>query len=215
MRTSYGMLKQIAKLGLIFMMGASMSACSKSWKEEVQLHDGSKIIVERSQTRGGRHEIGQEIPVNSHKISFTLPGAHEAIIWETTIGMDNNDSSLKPLALDVVKGVPYLVTIPLICHNYNKWGRPNPPYVFLKYDGKAWQRIPLEKFPAEIKGANLVNRIQAQEHQLAAHTGVVTADEIKKFNGTLRPEVMYQQVFVRDEIKSAAEAPVLGCDKFE
>lgn len=211
---SNGLLRICKTIGLLLALGVSMSACSKtmSWKEEVQLHDGGKIIVERSQTRGGRHEIGQEVPINSHKISFTLTGAQEAITWETTIGMDNSDSSLKPLALDVVKGVPYMVTIPLICHNYNKWGRPNPPYVFLKYDGKAWQRIPLEEFPKEIKTANLVNRIQAQEHQLASHTGVVTADEIKKFNGKLRPEVMYQQVFVREKIK---DAPELGCPEFE
>jgi len=222
MYTSMQILKQLSKLSFQLMMGVSIGAYAgwfgfggASWKEEAQLHDGRKIIVERSQTRGGRHEIGQEVPIHSLKISFTLPGTHKAITWETTIGMNDSDSSLKPLALDVVKGVPYLVTVPLICHNYNKWGRPNPPYVFLKYDGEAWQRIPLEEFPTEIKAANLVNRIQAQEHQLASHTGVVTADEIKKFNGTFKRNVMYQQIFVREKIKSAAEAPVLDCPKFE
>lgn len=215
MSTNNEILKRITKLVFLLMMGVSMSACSKSWQEEVQLHDGGKIIVERSQTRGGWHEVGQEVPINSHKISFTLPGAHEAITWETTIGMDNSDSSLKPLALNVVKGVPYLVTIPLICHNYNKWGRPNPPYVFFKYDGKAWQRIPLEEFPTEIKVANLVNRIQAQEHQLASHSGVVTADEVKKFNGTFQRDAMFEQVFVREKIKSAGDAAELDCNEFE
>jgi hypothetical protein len=215
MRTNNGTMKQFAKLGLLLMMGVSMSACSKSWKEEVLLHDGSKLIVERSQTRGGRHEVGQSSPVKEHKISFTLPGTNEAITWETTIGMDSSDSSLKPLALDVVKGIPYLVTIPLICHNYNKWGRPNPPYVFLKYDGTAWQRIPLEEFPVEIKVANLVNEFGEEEHQLVSHVGVVTADEVKKFNGTFQHDAMYQLVFVREQIKSAGDAPVLGCNKFE
>ena len=62
------------------------------------------------------------------------------------------------------------------CHAYNKWGRPNPPYGFFKYDGKAWQRIPLEEFPAEIKEANMVNSTQKHEHQLDAHSGVVTAE---------------------------------------
>src|SRR5450759_1785512 len=101
------MINQLTRLGWFFMLCVSMSADAglfgfggTSWKEEVLLHDGSKIMVERSQTRGGQHEIGQEVPVNSHKISFSLPGAHEAIMWETTIGMDNSDSSLKPLALD-------------------------------------------------------------------------------------------------------------------
>jgi hypothetical protein len=222
MNIDNGMMKQLVKLGLMLMIGVSMSAYAElfgfggtSWKEEALLHDGRKIIVERSQTRGGRHEIGQEVPINSLKISFTLPESHKAITWDTTIGMNDSDSSLKPLALDVVKGVPYLVTVPLICHNYNKWGRPNPPYVYLKYDGKGWQRIPLEEFPTEIKAANLVNRIQAQEHQLASHTGVVTADEIKQFNGTFKRNVLYQQIFVREKIKNAAEAPVLDCPEFE
>jgi hypothetical protein len=206
---------------LISTLGVSMNADAglfgfggASWKEEVLLHDGSKLIVTRSQTRGGRHEIGQEVPINSHKISFTLPGAPETITWETTIGL-KSDPSLKPLAVDVVKGVPYLVTITLGCHSYNKWGRPNPPYVFFKYDGKAWQRILLEEFPAEIKEANVVNGIQKHEHQLDAHSGVVTADEIKKINGKLGPSAIFQQVFVREEIKNSDNAPELGCSKFE
>ena len=207
---------------LVWILGVSMNADAglfgfggTSWKEEVLLHDGSKLIVKRSQTRGGRHEIGQEVPINSHKISFTLPGAHEAITWETTIGLGANDSSLGLLALDVVKGVPYIVTSTYGCHAYNKWGRPNPPYVFFKYDGKAWQRISLEEFPAEIKEANVVNGIQAHEHQLDAHSGVVTADEIKKINGKLGPSAIYQQVFVREEIMNSDNAPELGCSKFE
>ncbi len=50
---------------------AEMSACAMvgalpfggdSWKEEVLLHDGSKIVVERMVKRGGRHEVGQKPP---------------------------------------------------------------------------------------------------------------------------------------------------------
>jgi hypothetical protein len=87
--------------------------------------------------------------------------------------------------------------------------------VFFKFTNKEWQRIPLEEFPAEIKEANLVNRYQGQASQLAAHVGVVTAEEVKKLNGTLQHEVMYQQIFVREKIKSVAEAPDLGCNEFE
>jgi hypothetical protein len=215
-------LKPMLKLGLLLMMGVSMSAGAglfgfggTSWKEEVLLHDGSKLIVERSQTRGGRHEIGQEVPINSHKISFTLPGTRKAITWEVTIGLDASDASLGLLALDVVKGVPYIVTSTFGCHAYNKWGRPNPPYVFFKYDGKAWQRIPLAEFPTEIKEANVVEGTQEHERRLDTHTGVVTADEIKKINGKYSPSAIYLQVFVREEIKSSNYAPVLGCSKFE
>ena len=221
MSNRYVLLRLCKTICLVWTLGVSMNADAglfgfggTSWEEEVLLHDGSKLIVKRSQTRGGRHEIGQEVPVNAHRISFTLRGAHEAITWETTIGM-KNDSNLKLLALDVVKGQPYLVTHTLGCHAYNKLGRPNPPYVFFKYDGKAWQRIPLEEFPAEIKEANVVNGIQKHEHQLDSHRGVVTAAEIKKINGKLGPNAIYQQVFVREEIKNSDTAPVLGCSKLE
>ena len=37
---------------------------------------------------------------------------------------------------------------------YNKWGRPNPPYVFFKYVGE-WKQISLEEFPEKFK-INLV-----------------------------------------------------------
>ena len=221
MNDRYFRLRIFTIISLVLTLGMSMSADAglfgfgdTSWKEEVLLHDGSTLIIERSQTRGGRHQIGQEVPVNSHKISFTLPGAHEAITWETTIGL-KTDSSLKPLALDVVKGVPYLVTITLGCYSYNKWGRPNPPYIFFKYDSKAWQRIQLEEFPGEIKEANVVNGTQEHERQLTAHSGVVTAAEIKQINGKLSPNAIYQQVFVREPIKSSDYAPELGCFKFE
>ncbi len=222
MRTDYRMWERITKLGLFLAMGVSMNAEAgvfgfggTSWKEEVLLHDGSKVIVKRSQTRGGRHEVGQEVPINSHKISFTRPGTREAITWETTIGMKDSDSSLGLLALNIVKGVPYIVTSTYGCHAYNKWGRPNPPYVFLKYDGKTWQRVPLEAFPTEIKEANVVIETQENEHQLDSHTGVVTAAEIKSINGTFSHDAAYLQVFVREEIQSSDNAPVLGCSKFQ
>ncbi len=55
MKTNHGILKQVMKLGLILMMGVSMSAdagllglVGDRWKEEVLLHDGSKVIVKRS-----------------------------------------------------------------------------------------------------------------------------------------------------------------------
>ena len=76
------MLKQIMKLELFLMMGVAMSACSQtmSWKEEVLLHDGSKIVVERSASRGGRHEIGQKPPFKDQQLRFTMPGTGKSIV---------------------------------------------------------------------------------------------------------------------------------------
>jgi hypothetical protein len=221
MSARHVLMKRFAKLGLLFMLGASLSACAgllgfggTSWKEEILLHDGNKIIVNRSQSRGGGHEIGQEVPVNEHKISFALPGAQKSITWKTTFGQDINDSNLIPLALDVINGTPYIATTNAGCIAYNKWGRPNPPYVFFKYDSEAWQRISLEELPAEIKEANLVIGIQLHERRLDSHSGALSAEEIKNINAESRsPDVRYLRLFVREPIKagvgSGASCPTM------
>ena len=155
-------LKRIAKLGLLLMMAVSMNACAgflgfggDSWKEEVLLHDGQKIIVKRSQTYGGRHEIGQPQPIKEHTIEFTLPNSAKAVEWKSEYSEDVGRANFNLLALHILKGTPYIVAEPNLCLSYNKWGRPNPPYVFFKFDGKAWQRIQLSEFPVEFNAVNL------------------------------------------------------------
>jgi len=155
MRTIHEILKQMMKLGLILMVISSISACSTSWKEEVLLHDGGKVIVKRSQSYGGRHEIGQPSPIKEHTLSFAMPGSNKTITWKSEYGEDLGRTNFNLLALHILNGVPYIVASPNLCLSYNKWGRPNPPYVFFKYDGKEWQRIPLADLPVEFKTVNI------------------------------------------------------------
>ena len=156
------MFKRITKLGLLLMVVGSMSACAgllglggDSWKEEVLLHDGSKLIVKRSQNYGGRHEIGQSPPIREHTITFRLPGSSKTITWTSEYGEELGRTNFNLLAVHVLNGTPYIVTEPNLCLSYNKWGRPNPPYVFYKYDGKTWQRISLEELPVDFKTINV------------------------------------------------------------
>ena len=160
MRTHHGMLKRITKLGLILMMGVSMNGCSATmnWKEEVLLHDGSKIVVERFYNLGGYQTLdSRERKSIDETVTFTLPGSTKKVTWKT----DFRDSvpeqnSLNLLLLDVVKGVPYIATYPAGVIAYSKWGRPNPPYIFFKYEGNEWKRISLEEFPAELVKTNVI-----------------------------------------------------------
>ncbi len=151
---------RVAKFGLLLMLGASMSACAgffgSSWREEVLLHDGSKIIAERSTSRGGRHEIGQRPPFEWQRLKFTMPVTGERVTWEDNYSEDIGTSSFLPMLLDVHQGSAYLVADTMGCLSYNKLGRPNPPYVVFKYEGKEWKRIPLQELPAEIKTPNLI-----------------------------------------------------------
>ena len=118
-----------------------------SWKEEVLLHDGSKIIVERWQKHGGRHEPAQRPGIAERSLNFTLPGTKNIIKWKDEYSDDVGRSSLKPLALDIINGTAYIVTKPVGVLAYNKWGRPNPPYVIFKFEGKEWKRITLAELP--------------------------------------------------------------------
>lgn len=175
-----------------------------SWKEEVQLHDGTKIIMKRSQTRGGRHEIGQETPIDWHTIAFNLPNTDQTVAWETESGPEPEKSSLILLAVDVVGGVPYIVTTPAGCIAYNKWQRPNPPYVFFKFDSRAWQRIAPADFPVQIREANVVIGTLIREKQLTDYPGVLPAMEVRRLNEEAKnPDVRYLRVFVGEPIKSA------------
>jgi len=136
------------------LLGACMSTTAMgagdSWKEEVLLHDGQKMMVERSQTYGGRREIGQSPPVKEHKISFKLPGTANSITWTSEYSEELGRTNLKAVALHVLNKKPYIVSVPNLCLSYNKWGRPNPPYVVFRHDGKDWNRIALNELPVEL-----------------------------------------------------------------
>ena len=161
MKTRTTMKQRIAAISLAI-LGGSMSACATglaggtSWKEEVRLHDGQKIIVERSVERGGRHEIGQLPAYREQSITFKLPATGQRVTWEDTYSEDIGTANFLPMLLDIDGNTPYLVASPMGCLSYNKWGRPNPPYVIFKYQGKEWQRIPLQQLPTEIKTPNMI-----------------------------------------------------------
>ena len=170
-----------------------------SWKEEVLLHDGTKIVITRSQTYGGRHEIGQPSPIKEHTIIFAVPGSSTRITWTSEYGADLGRTNFHLLAVHVLNGTPYLVTEPNLCLSYNKWERPNPPYVFFKYDGATWQRILLEDFPMEFSTLNVAISLDTRHVQEMVQRGLVLAEEIKQRNRRLsKPEY---QAILREPVK--------------
>lgn len=170
-----------------------------SWKEEVLLHDGTKLVVTRSQTYGGRHEIGQPSPIKEHAVRFTLPDTGKTITWASEYGEELGRTNFHLLAVHVLNGTPYIVTEPNLCLSYNKWGRPNPPYVFFKYDGTAWQRIPLEDLPAEFTTMNVVLGLSRQFVDAMVKQGVVPVEQIQKQNSRL-PQPQYKTI-LREPMK--------------
>lgn len=194
---------RMMKLGMLLMMWVSMSADAglfghtKSWKEEVQLHDGRVLVIERFYNLGNYPTIdARERALLDETITFTLPESNNKIFWKTEFRQDLPEpNSLGALLLDVVGGVPYLATSPAGCIAYNKWGRPNPPYISFKYVDSVWQQIPLKEFPPELVEANLMNmpalsllkpyytvaesKVQRQDGNIAAYAKTILREAVK------------------------------------
>jgi hypothetical protein len=137
-----------------------------TWKEEVLLHDGKKIIVGRSDTYDSsmNHEIGQGAPLAEHQTTFMIPGTSKTVIWKSDNRSFAEPEHLDLLSLDFLDGVPYVATTPNRSFAYIKWGRPNPPYVFFKYVGE-WKRISLEEFPEEFAINMVVTSLKNEQYK--------------------------------------------------
>jgi hypothetical protein len=157
MRTNNGTMKQLAKLGLLLMMGVSMVGCSNKmeWKEEVKLHDGQVIVAERFYNLGGYPGLESHNRMAlDETVTFKLPN-NISIVWKTDFRHSTPEpSSLNHFRFDIVNGVPYLATYPAGCISYNKWSRPNPPQILFKYENDQWKRITLAELPSELIGTS-------------------------------------------------------------
>lgn len=150
-------MRRIAKLGLLLMLGASMSACSSTmeWKEEVKLHDGQVIEAERYYHLGGYAYLDsrEQTPLDE-TVTFRLQNG-KIIVWKNDFrDSEPEPNSLNHFRFDIVNGIPYLATYPAGCIAYNKWGRPNPPQVLFKYENEQWTRITLSELPQELIGSS-------------------------------------------------------------
>lgn len=188
-------------LGLIVGLSACIGVAGASsnggdtWQEEVLLHDGQKLVVERSQTYGGRHEIGQSVPAKEHTIRFKLPNSSSTITWTSEYGEGLGRTNFNLLALHIKQSTPYLIVEPNLCLSYNKWGRPNPPYLIFKWEASAWSRINMAELPSEFKTINLiVNNSRIEEIKKSSQaTGYVPAEYVKVMNGRL-PQPEYRSI---------------------
>lgn len=204
-------MKRIAAIALILASVISLSAYAAflgfggtSWKEEVLLHDGTKIIVDRSVDYGGRHELGQRPPFKEQSLTFTLRSTNERITWEDHYSDDVGSSNFSPMVLEVFGDSVYVLSHPVNDLSYSKWGCPNPPYVVFKYRNNEWKRIPLQELPMEIKLPNLV---------------IASPDDVAKNvrNGFLSAEMIKQENegFKQPEFRTILREPVansgMGC----
>lgn len=207
MNYGHSLMRAFSTIGLVLTLGVSVNANAglfgfggSSWKEEALQPDGTKIVVDRTVSRKGRHEIGQRSAIGDQSLAFTLLRTGQRLKWEDTYSEDVGSGNFSPMLLGVSQGKAYVVASPKGCLSYNKWGRPNPPYVVFRHEGKEWQRIPLAELPAEFKQPNLIIS-SADDEVEKSGTRFITAEMIGQMNqGARQPE--YKSI-LREAIKNA------------
>nr|WP_321467023.1 hypothetical protein [uncultured Desulfobulbus sp.] len=197
-------------VSVLLLLGATVYAFaflgigdSATWQEEVLLHDGSKIIAKRSLNYGGRHEIGQSSPIREQNIKFDLPDSGKTINWTSEYSEDIERANFNLLAVHILNNIPYIVAEPNLCLSYNKWGRPNPPYVIFRYNENSWQRISIEEFPAEFKTINVALAPKTHEKKLTGQ-GLVSAEMVKQLNSDLK------QPYLKSILRTPLEPGAMG-----
>ena len=174
------------------------------WKEEILLHDGRKLIVERSQTYGGYSTLeSRERSLVREEWTFRTPDGGQKVVWKSDFRRPPEGDSLMLLRLDFLNGVPYVATTPAGCLAYNHWKRPNPPYLFFKYDGKSWRQISLTEFPEAFRESNVAVGRPDLDHR----KGVLSVDTIKEENRLLQPHL--KQIMREPFTAGAMGCPVM------
>lgn len=169
----------LSRAALLLALGMPFAAgAGPTWKEEVEMFDGSRVVVERQVILD--HPLNQEFSdvsqgplAKGNVLRAPLPSGGLTSAWEV-IG-------LNPQAIGRVGGAWYLSATPIRCDGYDKWGRPVPPYVFFKYVGDAWQRIGVEQFPVEITKRNLTYA-GSGSHRSSIAGGYISVERAKLLN---------------------------------
>ena len=166
---------------LVLSLPVTGCASGPTWKEEVVLYDGSKAVVERQVILGNLldqefSDVRHGPPVKGNILRSPLADGTWSAKWEAL--------GLYPQAIGRVGGAWYLSATPMLCGDYDKWGRPVPPYVFFRYSGTTWQRIEMDEFPREIAARNLTYP-GSYDHQSAAGTGFISAGKGRLLNPLL------------------------------
>ncbi|MCX5850005.1 MAG: hypothetical protein NTW65_11235 [Deltaproteobacteria bacterium] len=204
-----------ALLIFIAMAVTSINACGYlgilgelSWKEEVLLHDGSKIIVKRWQKLKTVYTFEPSALIKEQSISFKLPGTNKKIAWKDGPAKDVMETvNFTLIALHIKNNKPYLITSPYGCLSFNKWGRPNPSYIVFTYEGKEWNRIDMTNLPPEFRTVNLVQGTMNHKVKVAIGQGLLTAEKIKALNEDGNKSEIYKTI-VRTPFKGSGQG---GC----
>lgn len=129
------------------------------WVEETLLHDGRMIKVEREVFETGRELCflclaeRRYSSFNRHYLRFLSPDTGSSIEW-------SGEDGFVPVLLDFADGTPFLVVQGRPTQESAKrYGCPELPFVYLKYQSGYWRPISVDNAPSSLRFANLVSDV--------------------------------------------------------
>jgi len=122
----------------------------------VLLHDRQQDCRGRTVERGGLHEIGTKATLQRESLRLYYARHKSNYSHGKTITAKISEVLASCRCCWIYVMVQRIWWQIQWLPSYNKWGRPNPPYVVFKYNGKDWQRVSLTELPDEIKTPNLI-----------------------------------------------------------
>ncbi|BCM24487.1 hypothetical protein [Methyloradius palustris] len=163
-----------------FAVSSHLGDANFEWQEEALQSDGSVITLNRSRKN---HWVdgSSDALVMIETINLRVSIDSSLIKWQQKWTYDY--PNLLVLSVNVISGIPYIVTQPLDDKSYFQRGCPNPPYVIFKYINDEWVQIPMSELPAEITEANVVVLASDQVvFTLVNHDEVIPVAKVQSLN---------------------------------
>lgn len=155
-----------------------------AWEQEVSLGVGQSILIRRHTEFGHYGELAQINRAISvlEDFKFTHPITGQVVSWQEHDG-------LRPLLLNLDKGIPYLAAELMPGQHYH-WGCPPHPYVFFKYSDGQWRRIGIKQFPERFEYANVLPYLTERSRTATERTGNrMSAYEAERLIGEMSNEI--------------------------
>ena len=171
------------------------------WKEEVKLHDGRVIVVDRWAKRQWMGELGHRgLPLWS-EIKTKNPNTGAEINWYEDAGSD-------AYVFDFIGDTAYLAVRISFYQPCKKYDFPKRDFVFFKFDG-IWKKISIEEFPATFD-TNLLFNVWTAASANQMDDNLIT---IEKKSDYIRSGWSLNQYSMRNVLETPKFARA-ACDEF-
>jgi hypothetical protein len=149
-----------------------------TWKEQVELHDGRIIVIERTDVYDpawGNPEAGPRGKFKESRLRFMEPVAAE---WR---------SEIPPIAVDAQNASAYIVIALRGGGQCERYGNPNPPFVYFRFTrDRGWERIAQQAVPIQIKQ----NLLIAPLREAGGQEGPVSPSRKRQLNVLIDPTIL-------------------------